>query len=434
MTSLFNRDLLITTRGGEEDMKIETLFEHGLVTAIEHDFGAIDSDIAPNGSDKDRLASKNANVDMFKGCMCCSAPPQLVAGGDGLLHEEDEEQEEATERVLPTRRMSEEEGSPLKNENIIVEIVDSYPTIALDPLPKPAPENAFSVVSSVVVDEVLAAPHLDQQPSKTESFVASSLSEEERGPEEADTSSTLCLCETCLRRTPFVIGHLQPLLSCFWAKAASPIAVGFVKSWIKSLLYELGDSIVRHRGVLNVKGSDRKYIVHGDHMTYQGRFTSFWASTELRESKFVFVGRNLPLSRLEKEFQSLSARELRFSEGERVMANVGKFKLGTVVKQWDDGNAYRIRLDNRGGEVFAPLDTIDYVHSTELRFAVGWKVLANVGKFELGTVLKHWDDGNAYRIRLDSTGENVWGPVDTDDYIKDIKSLRPTLAEGRRDK
>jgi hypothetical protein len=38
--------------------------------------------------------------------------------------------------------------------------------------------------------------------------------------------------------------------------------------------------------------------------------------------------------------------------GTRVLANVGKggYKAGVVIKQWDEGNPYRIRLDN-GTEV-----------------------------------------------------------------------------------
>ena len=37
----------------------------------------------------------------------------------------------------------------------------------------------------------------------------------------------------------------------------------------------------------------------------------------------------------------------------------------------------------------------------------------------LGTVIKEWDQGNAYRIELqDGNKTNVWGPIDEDNFVK----------------
>ena len=47
---------------------------------------------------------------------------------------------------------------------------------------------------------------------------------------------------------------------------------------------------------------------------------------------------------------------LRFEVGDRVEASVEEgYRRGTVIKQWDEGNAYRVRLDS-ALEVWAPLD------------------------------------------------------------------------------
>jgi hypothetical protein len=51
---------------------------------------------------------------------------------------------------------------------------------------------------------------------------------------------------------------------------------------------------------------------------------------------------------------------------------------------------------------------------------VGATIEANVGEFVKGKVLEHWDEGNAYRIELqDGAGTNVWAPVDIDAYIRE---------------
>ena len=65
--------------------------------------------------------------------------------------------------------------------------------------------------------------------------------------------------------------------------------------------------------------------------------------------------------------------------------------------------------------------------SDKLRFAVGDSVRAKVGKHPLvgpdgyvpGKIIKVWDDGNAYRIELqDDKKTNVWGPIDEDSFVK----------------
>jgi len=79
---------------------------------------------------------------------------------------------------------------------------------------------------------------------------------------------------------------------------------------------------------------------------------------EVRESRFVFIGRNLDKDMLIKGFEACTTEEeLRFKVGDLVVANIGKWVNGTVIKLWDEGMPYRIRLDNEGKtEVFASID------------------------------------------------------------------------------
>ena len=66
-----------------------------------------------------------------------------------------------------------------------------------------------------------------------------------------------------------------------------------------------------------------------------------------RESRFVFIGKNLDHELLREGFMACRVTEkLRFSKGTTVEANVGTFQKGKIVNHWDEGNAYRIELDN----------------------------------------------------------------------------------------
>jgi hypothetical protein len=120
--------------------------------------------------------------------------------------------------------------------------------------------------------------------------------------------------------------------------------------------------------------------------------------------------------------------KLRFAVGEKVQAfaGAGEWINGTIIKLWDQGNPYRIELDD-GTNVWGPEDVSNFVRprniSRDLRFKVGDRVLANaLGGWKNGKIIRVWDHGNPYRIELDD-GTNVWGPEDVDKFV------RP-LAEG----
>ena len=112
-----------------------------------------------------------------------------------------------------------------------------------------------------------------------------------------------------------------------------------------------------------VKGKNEKFIFQGVGMLFNGTFEGKWKKSETRESRFVFIGKNLDTKFLKAGFEAcLVTKELRFKVGDAIMANVGTYKKGRVLKQWDDGNAYRLKLDD-GSEVWAPIDVDAYIRA-----------------------------------------------------------------------
>jgi len=138
------------------------------------------------------------------------------------------------------------------------------------------------------------------------------------------------------------------------------VSVALLEGWIGALLQTVGADLFRYKGVLNVSGFDQRYVFQGVQMMFTGTFTSSWEPNEVRRSNFVFIGRNLPVDYIKESFHSCEAKPLRFQVGARVLANVGAFKPGVVLKQWDEGNAYRVRLDG-DTEVWAPIDDDKYI-------------------------------------------------------------------------
>lgn len=100
-------------------------------------------------------------------------------------------------------------------------------------------------------------------------------------------------------------------------------------------------------------------------MLFNGAFdTAMWKDGEPRESRFVFIGKNLDLDELKMTFEACRvSKKLRFAVGTAVKASVqGGRKKGKVIKHWDDGNAYRVQLDD-GVEVWAPVDVDTFIRA-----------------------------------------------------------------------
>jgi len=137
--------------------------------------------------------------------------------------------------------------------------------------------------------------------------------------------------------------------------------------WIQRLIGEEGANLYRYKGILSVKGRAQKFIFQGVGMLFNGDFSQqMWSIPEPeRENIFVFIGKNLDHDWLKDCFKACLVDEtLRFKVGDKVQCNIGKFVDGVVLKQWDDGNAYRIEVqDEKKTNVWAPIDVDAYVRS-----------------------------------------------------------------------
>jgi G3E family GTPase len=76
--------------------------------------------------------------------------------------------------------------------------------------------------------------------------------------------------------------------------------------WLGYLLQSQGQDIFRMKGVLNIKGEDRRYVFHGVHMMFDARLERPWGNTP-RNNSLVFIGRKLDRQAIEAGFESCIA-------------------------------------------------------------------------------------------------------------------------------
>lgn len=151
-------------------------------------------------------------------------------------------------------------------------------------------------------------------------------------------------------------------------KFEGELNVNKLERYIGKLMREDGEKLFRYKGVLAVKGIDEKYVFQGVHMLFGGDFSrdiGLWKEGETRECRFVFIGKDLDHDALQKGLLECQAEELRFNVGDTVYANIGEFAEGRILKTWDQGNPYRVEIQNaEKSNVWVPIDNDDFVRAS----------------------------------------------------------------------
>ena len=157
-------------------------------------------------------------------------------------------------------------------------------------------------------------------------------------------------------------------VSSVGVKVEGNVSMTMLEKWIQRVVTDDGANLYRYKGVIAVKGMDQKFVFQGVGMLFSGGFDKMtWKPNEKRESRFVFIGKHLDHDFYRNGFKACQADQpLRFPVGTVVEANVGEFKRGKIVRHWDEGNAYRIELDDaKRTNIWAPIDLDAYVRPVQ---------------------------------------------------------------------
>jgi G3E family GTPase len=149
-------------------------------------------------------------------------------------------------------------------------------------------------------------------------------------------------------------------------KFEGELNVNRLQEWLRGDLMERSKDLFRYKGVFAVKNMPRKFVFQGVHMLMAAGFgDAKWKKGESRECRLVFIGRNLDRKELERGVLACKAEEtLRFKKGDLVEARVDGWQRGTVLSTWNEGNPYRIELDDAAGtNVWGPEDNDNYVRA-----------------------------------------------------------------------
>jgi G3E family GTPase len=77
--------------------------------------------------------------------------------------------------------------------------------------------------------------------------------------------------------------------------------------WMQKLVAEEGPSILRCKGILSFANDPDRFVLQGVHMILDGDHQRPWKEGEQRDSRLVFIGRNLPEEKIKSGFESCIA-------------------------------------------------------------------------------------------------------------------------------
>ena len=105
----------------------------------------------------------------------------------------------------------------------------------------------------------------------------------------------------------FASHHHDDDISSIGISDPRPLDPAKLNQWLDYLLKTRGQDIFRMKGVLNVKGEDRRQVFHGVHMMFDAQPERPWGATP-RVNSLVFIGRGLDRAELEAGFESAVAK------------------------------------------------------------------------------------------------------------------------------
>ena len=87
-------------------------------------------------------------------------------------------------------------------------------------------------------------------------------------------------------------------------RSDKPLDPTLFMPWLQNLVATEGQKILRSKGILAFTDDDDRYVFQGVHMMLEGDHQRKWKDGERRESRVVFIGRELPEQMIRDGFES----------------------------------------------------------------------------------------------------------------------------------
>ena len=312
--------------------------DHGQrIAVIENEFGEV-------GVDNDILESSSEQiVEMNNGCICCTVRGDLVRIIDGLMRRKGKFDAIIVETtgladpapVAQTFFMDENIGRKTKLDAVVTVADAKWLSERLKDAPEAKNQIAFADVILLNKTDLVSADELSDVEGRIRGINPyASLHRTQRAqiPLDAVLDRNAFDLDRILDLEPSFLeddehghehdhghehgdhdhAHKHGGLKHYHDEEMQSIAIRTEKPldadkflpWIQDLVQKEGPNILRCKGILAFKNDDQRFVFQGVHMILDGNHQRPWKPDEKRESRVVFIGRNLPRELITEGFES----------------------------------------------------------------------------------------------------------------------------------
>jgi G3E family GTPase len=101
--------------------------------------------------------------------------------------------------------------------------------------------------------------------------------------------------------------HHDEAMQSISAKVSGTVDPEKFMPWLSDLTQRQGPDILRCKGIVAFPSEPRRFVFQGVHMILDGDLQREWKEAEKRESRVVFIGRNLDEAAIRKGFEACAA-------------------------------------------------------------------------------------------------------------------------------
>ena len=91
-------------------------------------------------------------------------------------------------------------------------------------------------------------------------------------------------------------------ITSFVFRETRPMDLEKIEDFLSAIVQEYGAQLLRYKGILNIAGLEKRVVFQGVHMLMASDLGAPWTGDEVRESKMVFIGKDMPRAELEQGF------------------------------------------------------------------------------------------------------------------------------------
>ncbi len=294
--------------------------EHGKKLAV------IVNEIGQIGIDNQLIVNTDEEiVEMTNGCLCCSVREDLQVALKKLLQAKKEKRTDFEAIIIET--------TGLANPGPIIQ------TFFLDP----AIEAAYQVNGVVtVVDGYHIEKHLNKGIeaqeqiafadvivlNKKDLFSDRQMRDVESMLQELNPTAAIIPAANCkvnidslLNINTFKVkekldirGNIDSTnhtrnVKAFVLREERPLDFGKLNEWMTAVVEVLGENLYRYKGILSVKGLEKRVVFQGVHTLFAATYDREWKPEETRVSEVVFIGKDLNKEWFAEHFRACAEEE-----------------------------------------------------------------------------------------------------------------------------